>query len=86
MSEDKKVIDLAETLISPAAFHAYSDFAKRIVLALAAGGLAVDPKKIPDEQGRVEKDGSLTVFVKLPNGVEVSMSVPKDHWAWVRRQ
>jgi len=80
------MIDLAETLITPAAFRAYREFAERALVALAEAGITVDPKAIPDEQGRVEADGSLTIFVEIPNVGEVSMSIPKGQWAWTRRR
>jgi hypothetical protein len=83
---DENVIDLDEVLISPVAFREYHEFAKRIARALGESGLMPNPENIPDEQGRVEADGSLTIFVRLPNGIEVSMRVPKEHWQWTRRQ
>ena len=82
--DDESVVDLDETLISPVMFRAYQAFAERVAATLVGSG--VDPRSIPDEQGRIEANGSLTIFVQLPNGIEVSMSVPKEHWAWARRQ
>ena len=56
------------------------EVAKTIGPKLIASG--TDPRDIPDEQGRVEDDGSLTIFVSLPDGGEVSMTVPKEQWTW----
>ncbi len=78
----ENTIDLASVNFTPEAVEAYKAFTERIVQALIATDLAPDPKNIPDEQGRLESDGSLTIFVSLPNDVEVSMNVPKGHWAW----
>lgn len=40
------------------------------------------PKAVPDEQARVEPDGSLTLFVVLPDGQEISMRVEPFEWTW----
>ena len=64
MEEEKRnVVDLDEVLISPATLHVYREFADRIALALVRAG--VDPMSIPIEQGRIEADGGLTVFVAI---------------------
>ena len=74
------VIDLDDVMISPAAFGAWNEFAKRIAEQIRLLGVT-DPSQVPDEQGRVNPDGSLTIFITLPNS-EVSMTVPKEHWAY----
>lgn len=74
-----KVIDLATVLISPAVYRAWLEVVSNAVPRLLAAG--IDPRQLPDEQGRIEDDGSLTIFVVLPNGGEVSMPVPKGQWA-----
>jgi hypothetical protein len=38
-------------------------------------------ERIPDEQGRIEDDGNLTIFVALPDGREIALRVPREHWA-----
>ena len=83
---DKKgsTVDLADMLISSAAFHTYHEFADRVARLLVQ--LGIDPKSIPDEQARLEGDGSLTVFVVVPNFGEVAMSIPAGQWAWRQRQ
>lgn len=74
------IIDLDDVLLSPVVFDAWHEFARRIAEQLKLLGVS-DPSQIPDEQGRVNDDGTLTIFVTLPNG-EVSMVVPKEHWAY----
>lgn len=74
------IIDLDDVLISAAVHDTWMAFAERVTRAIGALGIT-DPNQIPDEQGRVNADGSLTIFIALPNG-EVSMVVPKEHWAY----
>lgn len=74
------VIDLDDVMLSREVFDVWNEFAKRTATQLQSLGVT-DPSQVPDEQGRVNADGSLTIFVALPNG-EVSMTVPKEHWAY----
>lgn len=37
---------------------------------------------VPDECARIEDDGSLTVFVPMPDGSELSAKAAPDEWAW----
>ncbi len=74
------VIDLDDVLLSRDVFSAWNEFAQRIAMQLQSLSIT-DPSQIPDEQGRINTDGSLTIFVTLPNG-EVSMIVPKGHWTY----
>ncbi|OGG52472.1 hypothetical protein A2851_05550 [Candidatus Kaiserbacteria bacterium RIFCSPHIGHO2_01_FULL_53_29] len=84
---DHSVVDLDEIMFSRYATNAYLKFVEQVGSALSAAGLMPrDPKNVPLEQGRLEADGTLTIFVELPTGIEVAMNVPKGHWAWARRQ
>lgn len=74
------IIDLEDVMISPRAHSAWQEFARRVAAQLRLLGVT-DPSQVPDEQGRINPDGTLTVFVTLPNG-EVSMEVPKEQWAY----
>lgn len=73
-------IDLAGVQFSEEVVVAWKEMAQRIVPLILESG--IDPKNIPDEQGRVSADGTLTVFISLPNGIRVSMEVPKEHWSY----
>jgi hypothetical protein len=42
----------------------------------------IDPRTVPDEQAGILKDGTLKIFVRVSEGVEVSMIVPPDQWAY----
>ncbi len=81
MSDDK-IIDLGLVNIATDVYQAWNILARRVVKDLAARGVKFDPEEIPDEQGRLEDDGSLTVFAVLPNGEEVSLRVPPGQWSW----
>jgi hypothetical protein len=80
-SEVEEIDDLDLVLLTPAVVRAWSDeVAPRAARLLAAAGYR---GPIPDERGRVEEDGTLTIYVALPGGGEVSMSVPAGQWAWI---
>lgn len=74
------IIDLDDVMISPLAQKTWQEFARRVAAQLRLLGVT-DPSQVPDEQARVNPDGTLTVFVTLPNG-EVSMEIPKEQWAY----
>ena len=77
----KKIDDLDLVLLTPEVVRVWKfEVAPRAAAMCAAAG--IKPTQIPDERGRVEEDGSLTIYVALPGGGEVGMSVPPDHWAW----
>ena len=38
---------------------------------------------VPDECARIEADGSLTVFVAMPDGSELGAKAAPDEWAWL---
>jgi hypothetical protein len=74
-------IDLDDVLTTQAALAAWEDFARRIGEAIRLMDRTIDPKSIPDEQARVEADGSLTVYVVVPGLGEMSLTLPPDQWA-----
>lgn len=76
----EEIDDLDLVLLTPAVWRAWAfEVAPRAAALLAAAGYT---GPIPDERGRVEADGSLTIYVALPGGGEVGMSVPSGQWAW----
>ncbi len=80
-------VDLDAVALTPAAVAAYCDFAERVARALSLGGIVSDAADLPDERAKVGGDGSLTVYVTLPEGKgEVSMTIPSGQWGWARRQ
>ncbi|MBI4138005.1 MAG: hypothetical protein HY482_00195 [Candidatus Wildermuthbacteria bacterium] len=70
-------IDLDMVSISPAAYQAWQEFARRV--AGVMNEMRIVPQEIPDEQARVEDDGGLTIFVRLPPG-DVSLRIPAGQW------
>jgi len=76
----KEIDDLDLVLLTPAVVREWTDeIAPRAAALLAASGYQ---GPIPDERGRVEEDGSLTIYVALPGGAEIGMSVLSLEWAW----
>ncbi len=73
-------VDLEGLLLTQTAYDAWQAFAKRLVHVLQAAGHQIDPDTVPDEQARVEDDGTLTIYVAVPNFGEVSLSVPAGQW------
>lgn len=73
-------IDLDDIMLTPAVVAAYSELAKRIAIALQER--INDASSIPDERVRMNDDGTLTIFVNIPEVIDVSMDVPADQWAY----
>jgi len=81
-----KIINLDAIMLSPAAVAAWQKVAQRLAPALREisekRGDALD---IPDEQGRVNDDGSLTIFVEIPGvDMNISLEVPASQWAYIQ--
>lgn len=74
------MLDLDDVLLSQATYYAWQKLAESAFPAAGILGVT-DPSQIPDEQIRVNTDGTLTIFVTLPKG-EISMVVPVSHWAY----
>ena len=78
-----KVIGLETAVISKTMYQEWKRVVRGSVHLLE--GISPDniPPIIPGEQGRIEDDGSLTIFVTLPSGGEVSMNVPEERWTYL---
>ena len=75
-----EVVDLDDIMIIPDVADAFSRLAQKVAPILVQ--LRIDPRNVSDEQARVNDDGSLTIFVTLPDSKgEVSMDVPSGKWA-----
>ncbi|MFZ2886341.1 MAG: hypothetical protein WA021_00805 [Minisyncoccia bacterium] len=78
------IIDLDDVAISSAALAAWHGVAQRA--AAFCHQVGVRSEDLPEEQGRLEQDGSFSVFVKVktPSGGEVdfSLPIPPGQWAW----
>lgn len=72
---------LSRVLLSASAVERWHALARDI--ASTNHGAGVDAASIPDELARVEADGSLTIYVTLPTGAEVSMRVEPSEWSWI---
>jgi hypothetical protein len=71
-----EVLDLDTVLISAATWCAWDAVVRRSLPQFRG----LDPRDIPDEQGRIASDGSLTIFVALPGGREIALNVPPGEW------
>lgn len=81
MSEKKGTLQLKDVLLSAEAFRAWEVRAQQTAQELKDSGLRKE--QIPDEQVRLGTEGTLVIFVSLPDGSEVSLEVPKGHWTKV---
>lgn len=73
-------VNLDNLLMSEDTYVAWQQVAESVGQILAER--RIDPATVPDEQVWVEGDGSLTIYVTIPNFGEVSMSVPVGQWAY----
>ena len=68
---------LDNVLLSRWAYDTWVDRASKAAQSING----VDSETIPDEMAKPLPDGSLLIWVDLPNG-RVEFTVPKGHWAW----
>jgi len=68
-------------ILSVAASRRWQARAVAFVDQAAAHGVH-DPSDVGDKMARIEADGSLTIYLPLPDGTEVSMRVEPDEWVW----
>lgn len=68
--------------LSAQAYDAWMAKAAAAARTLAASGSSIDPDSIPDERAKPLPDGSLLIWVPLPDGARVELVVPKGQWAW----
>lgn len=78
-----KEISLDAVMLSLDAATAWHEMAGRVAMALQhIGKMRAKTLSIPDEQARVNDDGTLTIFVNIPDVIDVSMDVPVGHWGY----
>ena len=78
-----KEIDLDEVALSSATVEAWKEIAERVARGLAEiARMRGTTFAIPAERGRVEDDGTLTIYISIPGVTEASMTVPAGHWSW----
>ena len=84
--EDKqmaKEVILDGIMLSSAATSAWHEMASRVATALQhISRVRGATPSIPDERARVNDDGTLTIFVNIPDAICVSMDVPAGHWGY----
>lgn len=72
---------LSRVLLSKEAHERWLREAVKMAAQVANRGI-LSVSDIPDEMARVEKDGSLTIYVPMPDGTELSMRCEPHEWAW----
>lgn len=72
---------LSRVALSASAIARWRARAQAFLAEAAAHGVR-GPSDVGDEMARIEADGSLTIYLPLPDGAEVSMRVEPDEWAW----
>ena len=80
-----KIVDLDAIALSPAAVMAWAELAWKTAQGLEqiARNRGIE-LQIPDEQARENNDGTLTIFVKIPGIIDISLDVPADQWAYIQ--
>ena len=78
-----KEISLDSILLSPDAVAAWHEMAGRFAEAIKQlEKMRGSPISIPDERARANENGTLTIFVQIPDALQVSMEVPRGHWSY----
>lgn len=67
--------------LAPAAIARWGTRAQEIAREAREHGIS-SPEDVPDELAREEADGSLTIYITMPDGAELSMRVEPGEWAW----
>lgn len=77
-SKSEDVLD--RVMIAPLVLERWKAhcFARGNALRLAA----FRPEEIADEEARLAADGALELFVRLPDGSEISMRIAAGEWVW----
>ncbi len=80
----EKIIDLDRVMITVSAAVRWNQLAITAVRTMRQHKklTAKQAAEMPDEQGRLNEDGSLMLFVQLPNGSELSLRLPPNEWEW----
>jgi hypothetical protein len=77
------MVDLHKIVLTKEMLSAWSVLANIVGSAIAEAGIS--PDEIPDEQAKIESDGSLLIYVDLPQNIgKVSLRVPPEHWRHVQ--
>lgn len=75
--------DLETIILSLEAAEAWNGLANNVAAALRNLECLADKwLLLPDERARVNDDGTLTIFIRIPGVLECSLEVPSEHWAY----
>lgn len=78
---DKPQDTLSRIGLSTIAIARWASRALQIAKEALDHGVAC-PDDVPDEMARVEPDGSLTLYIPMPDGTELGMRVEPGEWTW----
>lgn len=73
---------LSRVALAPSAVQRWQDVSRSFLREARMHGVS-HFSDIPDELARVEEDGALTIYIILPDGVELSMRVDPSEWSWI---
>jgi hypothetical protein len=76
-----QIVDLEAVSFSPRAVENWGRVAREAVHRLIRGGVITAGMEIPIEQGQVNGDGTLTIFVEIA-GHRIEVVVPQGEWEW----
>jgi hypothetical protein len=78
-----KEVNLDGIILSEAAVVAWHEMAGKVAIALQhIGKMREKIISVPDERVKVNDNGTLTIFVNIPDVIDISMDVPADHWSY----
>lgn len=83
---EEKIYDLDKIAISLQTARIWENLVARKVAEwykITGRAKNINSAEIPDEQFRVFENGNGEIFVDMPDGVRISLSVPKGHWTWI---
>ncbi len=75
-----EIIELDEVLVPAAAVQTWMRLVRKNAARLPACHRFLDPLAIPGERARIEDDGSLTIFLPLAEGDEISLPIAARQW------
>ena len=74
---------LDRVLLSRVAYDRWNALATEVAKTLPA---TMDLATIPDERARAISGGRLLIWVDLPDGKKIQLTLEKEEWAWAPQQ
>ena len=83
----EKIVDLDEIVFTLEVYSQWKYYVtKKVVEWYENSGRIknINSSEIPDEQFRVLENGDGEIFLLMPDNVEITLLVSKEHWGWSR--